>query len=159
MVAVHAEMREAAAGVRVCGDAAGLAGEPRGASGALDSADDDEVDCVCGREGDTEGDEQKGGSQEERRHGMLSKEEMGELARRKQPCPYGRGCTVGSLECENCKFNRVEGLTKHTVGSDTLASRCEGNTQAVEMHLKHLRRMGLEPSARASIKRELQTNR
>lgn len=54
---------------------------------------------------------------------MLSKEEMGELARRKQPCPYGRGCTVGSLECENCKFNRVEGLTKHTVGSDTLASR------------------------------------
>lgn len=60
VVAVHAEMRETAAGVRVCGDAAGLAREPWGASGALDSADDDEVDSVCGREGDTEGDEQKG---------------------------------------------------------------------------------------------------
>ena len=60
MVAVHAAMRAAAAGVRICGDAAGLAGEPWSASGALDSADDDEVDCVCGREGNTEGDEQKG---------------------------------------------------------------------------------------------------
>ena len=90
---------------------------------------------------------------------MLSKEEMGELARRKQPCPYGRGCKVGSLECENCKFNRVEALTKNTVGGDTMASRCEGDTQAVAMHLKHLRRMWLESSVRTAIKRELQTNK
>ena len=90
---------------------------------------------------------------------MLSREEMAELARRNQPCPYGRGCTVGSLECENCKFNRIEALTNLTVGSYTMASQCEGNTQAVAMHIKQLRRMGLEPIVRTAIERELQTNK
>lgn len=90
---------------------------------------------------------------------MLRKGELGELARRKSPCPYGRGCSVGSEECENCKFNRIEALMKHAVGGDTMASRCEGDTQAVAMHIEQLRRMGLEPGVRAGKERELQTNK
>ena len=81
---------------------------------------------------------------------MMSREEMIELARRRtaagekgQPCPYGRGCTVGSEGCMNCVFNKVEVVTGTPGGGHCVTSRCSGDERSVAEHEERLRRWGL----------------
>ena len=73
---------------------------------------------------------------------MLSKEEMGEMARRRQPCPYGRNRVVGSVECENCRFNKMESVAKQ-MGS-TMTSSCSGDVRSVAEHVRRMKRFGVE---------------
>ena len=61
---------------------------------------------------------------------MIDRKEFKELSG--SECPYGRKVIIGSKDCENCAFHRIEETTHNTI----TAARCEGEKESVEKHEK-----------------------
>ncbi|MBR1644299.1 MAG: hypothetical protein IJ684_02885 [Bacteroidales bacterium] len=68
---------------------------------------------------------------------MLTKEEFEKAKSRKKRCPYGRERKVGSVECENCAFHRLESYGDYKIRE----ARCDGDEESVREHSERWERI------------------
>lgn len=65
---------------------------------------------------------------------MLTPQEYVKHKAKGKPCPYGRATKVGTTQCENCRFNRIEGI--QTYNRVITSATCEGDPKSVQRHIK-----------------------
>ena len=63
---------------------------------------------------------------------MIDKEQFKDLSG--SECTYVRKVPVGSRDCENCSFHRIEETKYNTITS----ARCEGEKESVAKHEKRI---------------------
>ncbi|MBP3762921.1 MAG: hypothetical protein J6I49_03460 [Bacteroidales bacterium] len=68
---------------------------------------------------------------------MLNTEDYRKAKERQKPCPHGRRRRVGSTECENCTFHRIEDIGDFKIRE----ARCEGTHVSVSQHRKIFKRI------------------
>lgn len=65
---------------------------------------------------------------------MLTPQEYVKLKAKGSPCPYGRTTKVGTTQCENCRFNKTQGVL--TYSRTIISAICEGDPASVSRYIK-----------------------